>query len=276
MVRQFKSGRGATAIARIQKISRQMVYKLVSRHRTFGDEVFIAKLVGRPKSPINPIFSAKVVELRKTTDYGSEKIHFVMRQAGFSVSQRKIQQILDLNGLTDPCVKRRGQRKYVRFQWPISNYMWHVDYSELDNKQYVAFIDDRSRKIMAAGKFDSATTENTFFVFYQAVLSNEVCPVIVLSDKGTQFFANTSTKSGDRALSQFEKELNEIGIELWTSRRNHPQTNGKMEKWFDTMKKRNKKHPDESLQEFVRWYNEERIHHALSYKTPQAIYEEKL
>ena len=59
-------------------------------------------------------------------------------------------------------MNRRGQRKYVRFQWPISNYMWHVDYSELEGKQYVAFIDDRSRKIMAAGEFENATTENTF------------------------------------------------------------------------------------------------------------------
>ena len=74
----------------------------------------------------------------------------------------------------------------------------------------------------------------------------------------------------------FEKELNSLGIELWTSRRNHPQTNGKMEKWFDTMKKRLNKHPDETVQEFVRWYNEERIHHALSYKTPQEVYTEKL
>ena len=53
--------------------------------------------------PINSIFLAKVIELRNTSDYGSEKLHFVMRQAGFSVSRRKIQQILDLRkGLTEP------------------------------------------------------------------------------------------------------------------------------------------------------------------------------
>ena len=253
-----------------------MVYKLVSRNRQFGDGVFQAKRPGRPKTPVNPLFVEKVVELRNSTDYGSEKLTFVMRKAGFSVSQRKIQRILDEQNLTVPCVKRRGQRKYVRYQWPISNYMWHVDYSKFNGKQYIAFIDDRSRKIMAAGVFDNATEENALFLLYQAILSNDVCPVIVLSDKGPQFFANTPTKSGERALSEFEKELNEIGIDLWTSRRNHPQTNGKMEKWFDTMKKRLKKHPAEKFQDFVRWYNEERIHHALAYKTPQEAYEENL
>ena len=129
---------------------------------------------------------------------------------------------------------------------------------------------------MAAGIFSNANKENTLFIFYQAVLSNDVSPVIVLSDKGTQFFANIKTKGGERALSEFEQELNAIGIELWTSRRNHPQTNGKMEKWFDTMKKRMKKHPQETLQEFVTWYNEKRIHYSLEYKTPEFVYCEKL
>ena len=201
IVNQFKSGRGATSIARIQKISRRMVYKLVSRHRVHGDIVFQAKRPGRPKSPINGCFVMKVVELRNKTDYGSEKLHFVMQKSGFSVSQRKIQRILDEQNLTVPCVKRRGQRKYVRYQWPISDYMWHVDYSGFRGKQYIAFIDDRSRKIMAVGVFDNATEENAMFLLYQAILCNETCPVIVLSDKGPHFFANTPTKNGERTLS---------------------------------------------------------------------------
>ena len=87
---------------------------------------------------------------------------------------------------------------------------------------------------------------------------------------------NIKTKTGERAISKFEKELNSIGIDLWTSRRGHPQTNGKMEKWFDTLKKRKKKHPEETLLEFVKWYNEKRIHHALGYDTPEKVYWEKL
>lgn len=253
-----------------------MVYKLVARFKKEGVAAYEMKKVGRPSRDINHKFVEKVVTIRKADDYGSEKIHFVLRKQGFSVSQRQIQKILDLKGLTEPCENRRGQRSYVRYQWPISNYMWHCDWSEYERKQYCAFIDDRSRKIMAAGEFNNATKKNTSFVFYQAMLTNQVCPVVVLSDKGSQFFANKRNKNGQRALSEFEKELKEIGIELWTSRRNHPQTNGKMEKWFDTVKKRKKKHPEETLREFVKWYNEHRIHHALDYKTPEEVYQEKL
>ena len=253
-----------------------MVYKLVAKHKQHGEEAYKTKTAGRPKQPINSTFVQKVIHIRKEDDYGSEKIHFVLKSEGFAVSQRQIQRILDEQGLTEPCEKRRGQRKYVRYQWPISNYMWHSDWTEYEGKQYITFIDDRSRKIMAAGVFSNTTKENTLFVFYQATLDNKVSPVIVLSDKGTQFFANIKNKQGRRALSEFEQELNALGIELWTSRRNHPQTNGKMEKWWHTMKKRKKKHPKETLQEFVKWYNEKRIHHALEYKTPEQVYRENL
>ncbi len=246
------------------------------KHKKLGVEAYKAKKAGRPKLPLNPDFVKKVINIRKSDDYGSEKIHFVTTKEGYKVSQRQIQRILDEYGLTDPCPKRRGQRKYVRYQWPISNYMWHCDWSFYEGKWYIVYIDDRSRKIMAAGVFDNATTENALFVLYQAILMNGVCPVIVLSDKGSQFYANTKTKEGKRAISSFEEELSKLGIDLWTSRRNHPQTNGKMEKWFDTLKKRMKKHPEETLQEFVKWYNEGRIHHALGYDTPEKTYWENL
>ena len=276
IITQFRCGRGATSIAKIQKISRQWVYKLIDQYKQEGINAYAIKKAGRPKQPINKNFANKVIELRKTTDYGSEKLHFVLTRSGFSVSQRQIQRVLDENELTDPCEKRRGQRTYVRYCWPISNYMWHVDWSQHGKDWYCAFIDDCSRKMMAVGKFSNANEDNALFLLHQAILDNEANPVIVLSDKGSQFYANKKNKKGQKGISKFEQELKELGIELWTSRRNHPQTNGKMEKWFDTLKKRIKKHPEESLQEFVKWYNEERIHHALAYKTPEGVYQEKL
>ena len=269
-------GRSATSISRIQGISRQYVYTLTAKHKKEGEKAYIISKSGRPKYELNRKFVSKVVDIRKRDDYGSQKIHFVLKKEGFSISQHIIQRILDGQGLTDPCENLRGQRKYVRYQWPISNYMWHCDWSEHKGKWYCTFIDDRSRKIMGAGLFDNATTKNALHVLYQAILMHEVCPVIILSDKGSQFYANKYTKQGEKGVSEFETELEMLCIEFWTSRRNHPQTNGKMEKWFDTMKKRFKKHPDEDLPSFVNWYNNERIHHALDYKNPEEVYRENL
>lgn len=276
IIQQFRAGRSATSIARIQNISRQHVYKLAKRFKTEGSTAYKVKNAGRPSQEINISFSKKVIELRKKTDYGSEKLHFVMKRDGFGVSQRQIQKILDVNKLTEPCPKRRGQRSYVRYQWPISNIMWHCDYTFYKGKWHITFIDDRSRKIMAAGKFNNANEANAILLFHQAILMNEVGPYIILSDKGTQFYNSKKNKKGERTPSLFEQELTEFGIKFWTSRRNHPQTNGKQERWFGSMKARFERHPEESLQEFVKWYNEGRIHHALEFKTPEEVYRENL
>ena len=276
IINQFRSDRSATSIARIQKISRQMVYKLATKYKKKGKATYKVKKASRPRYSLNKNFVKKVVELRKTTDYGSEKLHFVLNRAGFKVSQHIVQRVLDDVKLTDPCPKRRGKRSYVRYQWPISNFMWHCDWSQYKGKWYLTYIDDRSRKIMAAGEFDNANEENVIFLLHQAILINQVSPYIILSDKGTQFYNSKKNKKGERTLSLFEQELDELGIKFWTARRNHPQTNGKQERWFGSMKSRFKKHPDESLQDFVRWYNEERIHHALNYETPNEVYWENL
>ena len=276
IINQFRAGRSATQIARIQKVTRQHVYRLAGRYKEEGSFAYLAKKAGRHPMEINVSFANRVIELRKKTDYGSEKLHFTLKQDGFSVSQRQIQKILDVNRLTDPCPKRRGQRSYVRYQRPISNFMWHCDFTLYKGKWYLTFIDDRSRKIMAAGEFDNANEENAIFLLHQAVLMNDVSPYILLSDKGTQFFNSKRNKKKERTPSLFEQELEELGIEFWTSRRNNPQTNGKQERWFGTMKTRFKKHPDESLYEFVEWYNEERIHDALDYRAPEEVYRENL
>ena len=174
-----------------------MVYKLVHKHKKYGVEAYKAQQAGRPKLNLNPSFVKKVITIRESTDYGSEKLHFVLRNSGFGISQHIIQRILDEQGLTEPCENKRGQRKYVRYQWPLSNYMWHTDWSQYKNKWYLSFIDDRSRKIMASGEFDNANEENTIFLLYQAILANEVCPAIVLSDKGTQFYNSTPNKKDE-------------------------------------------------------------------------------
>jgi putative transposase len=253
-----------------------MVYKLAAKYKKEGKGAYKAKKAGRPRYSLNKNFVKKIIEVRKTTDYGSQKLQFVLNRAGFKVSQHIVQRVLDEAKLTEPCPKRRGQRKYVRFQWPISNFMWHCDWSQYKRKWYLTYIDDRSRRIMAAAEFDNANEENAIFLLHQAILTNEVSPYIILSDKGTQFYNSKKNKKGERTLSLFERELEELGIKFWTARRNHPQTNGKQERWFGSMKKRFEKHPDESLQDFIKWYNEERIHHALDYKTPNEVYWEHL
>jgi len=75
------------------------------------------------------------------------------------------------HGLVEINMKKRQQRKYVRYERAHSMSMWQGDWKEfeIDNsrKWVVAFIDDSSRLITCYGVFDSPTTENTISILKQ-------------------------------------------------------------------------------------------------------------
>ena len=83
------------------------------------------------------------------------------------------------------------------------------------------------------------------------------------SDKGSQFYNNTKNKEGERNKNEFELFLEMNNINHITSRRNHPQTNGKEERWFRTYEEN--RHKFKSFKEFMDWYNN-MIHLGLSRK----------
>lgn len=78
----------------------------------------------------------------------------------------------------------------------------------------------------------------------------------------------------ERGLTEFEKYLLRNHIRQILGRINHPQTNGKIEKWFDTFEKKIKFFS--SIDGCVSWYNTIKPHGALDLKTPVKAYYEKM
>ena len=116
-----------------------------------------------------------------------------------------------------------------RYEREHSNSMWHTDYKQLDDgRWFIAYQDDASRFITGYGVFGHATTENAIAVLEEAV-RNHGKPASVLTDHGSQFYANASEikRKGD---SEYEKKLVELDIRHILARVNHPQTNGKLER----------------------------------------------
>ena len=98
----------------------------------------------------------------------------------------------------------------------------------------------------------------------------------VNTDKGSQFYANTKTAEGDKGTCAFEEFLQQQVIKHIPSRRNHPQTNGKNERWFRTYEENRMRFA--TFDAFIQWYNN-RIHLGLSRKegiTPQEAVLNKL
>lgn len=182
-------------------------------------------------------------------------------------------------GFQKPCKARQKPRKYKRYEWPIPNLMWHTDWHTikhglLKGKKILPYIDDCSRKIMSYGVFDRATEKNSISMLYKAIAEHEVIPWKLNSDRGSQFIPNKYDKKG-KANHAFQKALRELGILFIPSKKRHPQTNGKNEKWFDILEKEFDER-FENIDAFVRWYNLERISEAVDYMTPDEAYQKRL
>jgi len=99
----------------------------------------------------------------------------------------------------------------------------------------------------------------------------------LISDNGSEFGAHR--RNGKKEWeSRFKHYVESLGIKLIPSRIKHPQTNGKIEKFFDCYSKF--RDDFNSLDEFIDWYNNIRFHESLDTKrylqTPEDAFLEEV
>ncbi|MFQ5621661.1 MAG: hypothetical protein ACE5FT_07545, partial [Candidatus Nanoarchaeia archaeon] len=118
------------------------------------------------------------------------------------------------------------------------------------------------------------TTKNSLFALYNAIAEHGVMPILLHSDRGSQFFPNKIDKDGN-ASHAFQQALKELGIDFVPSNRRHPQTSGKNEKFFHIL---DTEFDDrfETLDEFFDWYNTTRLSEAVNYMIPLEAYKKRL
>lgn len=265
-------------VALAQKIHRSNVWRIKRKFENEGDYGLKDHRPGRLFVPLNSKFYDLVIQEWKKHRCGARKLYMVLKRKGFGVSLRKISQVLIREGLQKPFPKRQKPRKYKRYEWPISNYMWHTDWhvikaKKMNGENILVFIDDCSRRIM--GHITGATTaRNSIFALYKSVADSLVTPYILNSDRGSHFFPNKTDKNG-KAMHEFQQVLEELGIIFVPSKRRHPQTNGKNEKFFDILDKEFDER-FETLDQFIDYYNNERLSEAVDYMTPNEAYKKRL
>jgi transposase InsO family protein len=277
-VQQLKKGVSVKKIALSQRVSRMTVWKIKKSYDNFGDDGLKDHKAGRLFEPLNIKFYDIVLQEWKKNKCGARKLHVILKNKGYGVSLRKISQVMKKEGLQKPFPKRQKPRKYKRYEWPLPNFMWHTDWhiikaEKLKGKKFISFLDDCSRKIMGYGIFDAMTTKYSLITLYKSIADNEVTPFELNSDRGSQFIPNKYDKNGE-ANSSFQEALQELGITFIPSRVRHPQTNGKLEKFHHIL---DTEFDDRfaTINEFIEWYNNERLSEALDYKTPNQAYKER-
>ena len=200
----------------------------------------------------------------------------IHKKHGVKINHNKIHEILLDNKMAKKEPKKSKRRKpWIRYERNHSLTAVHLDwmYDEQRGKNIIAVIDDASRMILSYGEFDQATVENTILVLKKALKYGKIKEAI--TDHGSQFTANKLNKKGEHN-SKFAEFCKSQGIKQILCRIKHPQSNGKIERWFGLY--RQKRHMYNSLQDFVYWYNQIKPHLSLNFdelETPAQAFRRK-
>ncbi len=177
------------------------------------------------------------------------------------IPHNRIHEVLKSVGLARNEPRKQRQRKWVKYERKYSNSLWHVDWKLLDGYGWViAYEDDASRKVVGYAVFNEATSERAVEVLEKA-LKRWGKPASILSDRGSQFYA-VESEERVKGVTAFEIALVKYKIRQILGRVHHPQTNGKVERFFRTAEE--KIHEFRSVDEFVTWYNSKRPHMSLN------------
>lgn len=257
-------------VAQLKNIPKQTLARWIIIHKKFGDEGLENDKPGAKETVINSKFEQYVLLKWKERKRSAHKLWIDLKMEGYGVSERQIQKIFRKHGLKMNLRKRPSQIKFVKYEWPLPNMLWHTDWTvcPFTGKMLIAFIDDYSRFIVHAEYFDNATTENTLLAFARAIKQNRK-PDAILTDNGTQFTPARGEKG------PFTEFCESQGIHHILGRIHHPQTNGKIERWFGTYKQEFKEGED-TLETFVKFYNEERLHQGINYGVPLERYKRNI
>ncbi len=246
-------------------------------------ELLPLKKAGRKKTVLDEYQVNLVLEVHKEQNFGARRLEKIIKHKhGVHIPHNAIHKVLLDHGLSRECKNKKGRRKaWVRYEREHSMSLAHLDWhtSDINGTQVCAVLDDSSRCVLAGGEFQEATADNAIKLLQEAISEYGWLTDIleVLTDRGSQFYANKRDKYGD-AESRFESFLEEAKIRHIKSRVNHPQTNGKFEKWNDTYEKNRSRF--ENFDNFMNWYNNVRYHESLDtdqeLRTPQEAFWDRL
>ena len=276
-----------TAAAAEYGISRRHLQRVLARYREGGLDALEPRS-RRPKStPIaTPVeVRGRVVELRAQLtadglDAGPETIRWHLERDGLRApSTSTIRRILHAAGLITPQPRKRPRSSYTRFEMAQPNEMWQSDFihwrlADGTDVEILNWLDDHSRYLLSGTVHEPVTGDDVVAVFL-GLIEEYGPPASTLTDNGSVY---TSRFTGGR--NAFEYLLPILGIRQKNGSPGHPQTQGKTERFHQTLQRWLRARPtarsvaelQRQLDEFRAHYNEQRPHRALGRSTPAHAY----
>jgi transposase InsO family protein len=273
---------------RDNQISRETFYKYRRRFREGGIEG-LQELSRRPLScpGQTPVEVEDLIVLRRKQliedglDHGAQSIVWSLQREGVVVpSVSTVWQILTRRGAIIAQPRKRPKSATRRFVFGRPNECWQSDWTgwALADGTPVGIagsIDDHSRYVVGlracAGDADAA------LVWEVTLAGIDECgiPSMSLSDNGIVYTGRFHAHE-----SAFEINLRALGVRTINSAPFHPQTCGKIERFWQTLKNwlaardpaATADELNAQLEQFRRFYNHQRPHRALRGATPAEVF----
>lgn len=215
----------------------------------------------RPKGP--PLSYEEKIIIDKVWEdcrLGARLLFKDLRKRGYKIPHNKIHKYLRETGRTIPNPRKQKKRKRCRYERTHSFSLVHGDWhrTTINHPYAIVWLDDASRFGLAGAEFSEISIGHSIETIQEAeATAYEYNASIreVNTDRGSEFYSNHPN-----SLSEFQKYLLKERIVHIPSRRNNPQTNGKIERfWYEYDKHRWR---FKKIEEFLNWYNN-RLHGAL-------------
>jgi transposase InsO family protein len=286
------TGQSQSEVARSYGVSQGWISRLMARYRLEGQAAFepLSRAPASSPGATPPQTVELVLRLRKQLadaglDAGADTIGWHMtHHHGTTLSRATINRILTRAGAVTPDPSKRPKSSYLRFEAAQPNETWQSDFTHYQltdgtDNEILTWLDDCSRYALSVTAH-SRVNGPIVLATFRATVATYGIPASTLTDNGMVFTTRFSGGKGGR--NHLEHALRELNITQKNGQPNHPQTQGKVERFQQTLKKWLRAQPEQPtnvadlqalLDEFTEIYNHQRPHRSLPHRaTPATRY----
>jgi transposase InsO family protein len=232
-----RSGLPASDFAALTGLSKHTLYAWKRRFEEQGPGGLMDRPRGAPRGSRVPDLTKRTILMMKEAnpDWGCERISdMLVRGPALPASPTTVARILKEAGyelVEQPTTPHPD--KVRSFERASANQLWQTDLFTFILKRQnrrvylVAFMDDHSRFLVGFGLHASQSTPLVLEVL-RASITSYGTPQEILTDNGTQYVTW-------RGKSAFTRELEKRGIKQIVARPRHPETLGKMERFWGSL-----------------------------------------
>ena len=240
-------GRSQGEVARACGVSQSWVSRLVARYRAEGETAYEprSRRPGTSPAAISQDTVELIIKLRtelsgQGLDAGPRTICWHLEHHHHvKVSAATVSRYLARAGLVAPEPRKRPRSSHIRFAAQLPDQCWqsgfvHWRLAGGQETEILTWLDDHSRYALRTTAHHRVTGPIVVAQFRAAVAAHGA-PASTLTDNGMVFTTRLSGGQGGR--NGFEAELRRLGTGQKNGRLNHPQTQGKVERFQQTLKK---------------------------------------